>query len=68
MTTEFIVANQGDNISLQCNYTQPEFPIDVDVEYIWTHNITTLCADVNCSNSYTFDLTEDGEDGIIQIL
>ncbi len=67
MSTEFIVANQGDNISLQCNYTQPEFPINVDVEYILAHNIT-ICADVDCSSGYTFNLTEDGKDAIIPII
>ncbi len=68
MPTELIVANQGDNISLQCDYTQPTaFTINVDAQYIWVHNIT-ICADVDCSSGYTFDLTEDGEDGIIPIL
>ena len=66
MPTEFIVANQGDDIILQSNYTQSEIPIDV--QYIWAHNITTICSDVDCSSGYTFDLTEDGEDGIIPIL
>ena len=69
MPTEFIVANQGDDIILQSNYAQSEILVGVDFQYIWAHNITpTICSDVDCSSGYTFDLTEDGEDGIIPIL